>query len=295
MDFYQKKLYNLGMKIGIFDSGLGGLVTERAFMAKLPQYDYVYFGDSVHLPYGEKKPDQILKYSIDAIRFLIQRDCKLIILACNTASCIALRKIQQQFLPQNFPSIKVLGVIVPTVEQALMYSHTNVGVVATPATIQSDIYNIELKKINPNVHVTSIATPELVPAIEQNDFKAAEQIISSYAPKLKNISSLILGCTHYPLVKNLFQQALPQTHIISQDDFMGNKLADYLTRHPEIKQCLSKKASQEFWVSQRNAQSENVAKLIFPNIDLKIQTYSPSQSAVLPLNQLRNSLLSQHQ
>jgi len=259
------------MKIGVFDSGLGGLVTERAFMAKLPQYDYVYYGDSAHLPYGDKTSDQILTYTLDAVRFLIQRNCKLIVLACNTASCVALRHIQQQFLPNNFPDIKVLGVIVPTVEQALTYSHTNVGVVATPATIQSDIYNVELKKLMPNIHVTSVATPELVPALEQNNFNLAQHIISTYAPKLENIQSLILGCTHYPLVKSLFQKALPNTHIISQDDFMGDKLANYLSRHPEIKQCLTTTASQEFWVSQRNAQAENIAKMIFPNIDLQIQ------------------------
>lgn len=259
------------MKIGIFDSGLGGLVIAKAFMDKLPQYDYVYYGDSVHLPYGEKTSTQILTYTLDAVRFLIQQDCKLIILACNTASCVALRYIQQQFIPSYSPTVKVLGVIVPTVEQALSYSHTTVGVVATPATIQSDIYGIELKKINPDIRVISIATPELVPAIEQNDFETAKKCISVYAQSLKNVSSLILGCTHYPLLKELFQQTLPTTHIISQDAFMGEKLSDYLNRHPEIECHLTKNADRIFWVSQHNPRAESVAKFIFPNITLKIQ------------------------
>ena len=258
------------MKIGVFDSGLGGLVIAKSFMDKLPQYDYVYFGDSAHLPYGEKTPKEVLAYTLEALHFLIQQNCKLIILACNTASCIALRYIQQQYIPQHNPDIKVLGVIVPTVEQALQSSATNVAVVATPATIQSDIYGIELKKINPSVRVISVATPELVPAIEKNDFAAAQQSIQKYVPALAKSSALILGCTHYPLIKNLFQQALPSTQIISQDDFMGDKLADYLQRHPEIEQTLSKNKQRAFFVSQHNDNAENVARLIFPTINLKI-------------------------
>ncbi|MBP5344456.1 MAG: glutamate racemase [Alphaproteobacteria bacterium] len=262
------------MKMGIFDSGLGGLVIAKAFMDKLPQYDYVYYGDSAHLPYGEKTSEQILTYTLDSVRFLIQQQCRLIVLACNTASCVALRYIQQQFIPSYSPNTKVLGVIIPTVEQALLYSHTTVGVVATPATINSDIYGIELKKINPKINVVSVATPALVPAIEQNDFEAAEKYIFGYADSLRNIPSLILGCTHYPLVKELFQKALPQTHIISQDDFMGGKLADYLQRHPEIECDLTKTSTREFFVSQLNPNAKDVAKLIFPNVTLKLQPSS---------------------
>ena len=257
------------MKIGVFDSGLGGLVIAKSFMDKLPQYDYVYFGDNAHLPYGEKTPQEVLDYTLSALRFLIKQECRLIILACNTASCIALRYIQQKYIPATTPDIKVLGVIVPTVEQALQASISNIAVVATPATVKSNIYEIELKKINPSVRVTSVATPELVPAIEQNDFVAAKAAIQKYVPTLSNCSALILGCTHYPLIKPLFQGALPQIQIISQDDFMGDKLADYLQRHPEIEQTLSKNQQHSFFVTKDSDSSENVARLIFPTISLQ--------------------------
>ena len=148
------------MKIGVFDSGLGGLVVTKAFINALPEYDYVYYGDTEHLPYGEKTSGQILSYTIEAIKFLISQNCGLIIIACNTATSIALRYLQQRFIPSFAPDVKVLGVVIPTVEEALLDNAQKVGVVATNATVRSHIYEQELHKIKPDLEVREIAAPE---------------------------------------------------------------------------------------------------------------------------------------
>ena len=197
------------MKIGVFDSGLGGLVITRSFINTLPEYDYVYYGDTKHLPYGEKTSGRILNYTLEAVKFLIAQDCALIIIACNTATSIALRYIQQRFIPVYAPSVKVLGVVIPTVEKALETHAAGVGVIATNATVRSHIYRTELHKICPELAVREIAAPQLVPAIEGNDFASAERLAKEYAAQFDSVDSLILGCTHYPLVKNEIQKHLP--------------------------------------------------------------------------------------
>ena len=257
------------MKIGVFDSGLGGLVIAKALMQTLPQYDYVYYGDTAHVPYGEKTPGRILAYTLDAMRFLIRHDCSLIIIACNTATAITLRYLQKRFCPKEAPNVKILGVIIPTVEEALKNGEKQIGVVGTPTTIHSDIYGVELRKILPDVQVISLATPRLVPAIEKNDFVGAEGAITEYAKTFQNIPALILGCTHYPLVKDLFQKYLPKTRLVSQDDLMGQKLADYLTRHSEIETKLSRGQTRQFFVSSLSPAYTQVAQKLFPDIHIK--------------------------
>ena len=257
------------MKIGVFDSGLGGLVIAKALMQALPQYDYVYYGDTAHVPYGEKTPGRILAYTLDAMRFLIAQDCGLIIIACNTATAITLRYLQKRFCPKFAPHVKILGVIIPTVEEALKNGEKQISVVGTPTTIHSDIYGVELRKILPDVQVVSLATPRLVPTIEKNDFIEAEKAIAEYAKTFQNISALILGCTHYPLVKDLFQKYLPKTRLISQDDLMGQKLADYLKRHNEIETKLSREATRQFFVSSLSSTYTLGAQKLFPKIQIK--------------------------
>ena len=254
------------MKIGVFDSGLGGLVIAKALMQALPEYDYVYYGDTAHVPYGEKTPGRILAYTLEAMRFLIKQDCGLIIIACNTATAITLRYLQKRFCPKVAPNVKILGVIIPTVEEALKNNENTIGVVGTPTTIRSDIYGVELKKIKPTVNVISLATPQLVPAIETNNFEQAKTAIKEYAQTFQNIPALILGCTHYPLVKNIFQEYLPDTHLVTQDELMGQKLKDYLTRHSEIETQLSRDQTRQFYVSQLSPAYTQVAKKVFPEI-----------------------------
>ncbi|MBO7483857.1 MAG: glutamate racemase [Alphaproteobacteria bacterium] len=257
------------MKIGVFDSGLGGLVIAKALMEALPKYDYVYYGDTVHVPYGEKTPGRILAYTLDAMRFLIRQNCGLIIIACNTATAITLRYLQKRFCPKFAPDVKILGVIIPTVEEALKNGEKMIGVVGTPTTIRSDIYAVELKKILPNVQVVSLSTPRLVPAIENNDFIGAEKAIAEYSENFNDIPALILGCTHYPLVKGLFQQYLPNTRIIAQDELMGQKLFNYLKHHKEIETKLSRGGTRQFFVSQLSPSYTQVAQKLFPNIQLE--------------------------
>ncbi|MDD4556430.1 MAG: glutamate racemase [Alphaproteobacteria bacterium] len=257
------------MKIGVFDSGLGGLIITKSFVKRLGKYDYLYLGDTKNLPYGEKSAREVLDYTIEAIKFLIKNDCKLIIIACNTASSIALRYLQRVFIPDYAPEVKVLGVVVPTVEEAIACSSKTIGVIATNSTIQSHIYEVEIKKINPTVDVKELATPEFVPAIESNDFALAETYAKQYAREMTEVDSLILGCTHYPLLKKFFEKELPNVHLISQADFMGEKLAKYLNRHPEIESVLSKAGKREFVVTKLNQHYSEVAKKLFEEISIK--------------------------
>ena len=255
-------------KIGVFDSGLGGLVITSALIKALPQYDYSYLGDTAHLPYGDKTSGRILKYTLDSLNYLISQDCKLIIIACNTATSICLRYIQQKYIPAHAPDVKVLGVVIPTVEVALSDNCCRIGVIATQATTNSHIYQTELKKINPNISVTEIATPRLVPMIEHNCFDDMEETLRSYLAQFPNLDSLILGCTHYPLIKEYCRRLLPQTKIISQDELMGAKLADYLHRHPEIETKLSRNGQRNFCVTRKNIDSERVAQQLYPQINV---------------------------
>ncbi|MDR1693947.1 MAG: glutamate racemase [Lactobacillaceae bacterium] len=258
------------MKIGVFDSGLGGLIITKSFLRELGDYDYLYFGDTKNLPYGDKISSEVLMLSIRAVEFLIKNNCKIIIFACNTASSIALRYVQQIYIPQYYPNIKVLGVIVPTVEEAIASSKKKIGVTATNSTINSHIYNIEIKKINPDIKVQELATPKLVPAIENDDFILADSLVQDYVKSFSNIDSIILGCTHYPLLKECFRKYLPEkVQVISQDEFMGEKLKKYLHNHPEIETKLTKNAEREFLVSQKNKYYEAVAGKIISGIKIK--------------------------
>lgn len=262
------------MKIGIFDSGLGGLVITKACMEKLPQYDYLYLGDTKHLPYGEKTSGRILKYTLDAMKYLIANDCKLIIIACNTATSITLRYIQQKFIPSYAPDVKVLGVVIPTVEMAIEKGVKSVGVIATKATVASHIYQTELQKINSKIDVQEIATPLLVPLIENNDFDEIEKILQNYLNEFKDIDRLILGCTHYPLLKSYCRNLLSsQVKVISQDELMGAKLADYLQRHPEISSQLSCQSQRQFCVTKISPKAYKVALRLIADIQIEEVTY----------------------
>lgn len=269
VDFFDKFAIILLMKIGVFDSGLGGLIIAKALMKALPDYDYVYLGDTQHLPYGEKTSGRILAYTLDAMRYLIEQECGLIIIACNTATAITLRYLQKRFCPSESPQTKILGVIIPAVEEALKTTPEKIAVIATNATIRGDIYKTELNKIAPDLPVFSLATPELVPAIESADFNKAENIIQAYAPRLKDFPALILGCTHYPIIKNIIQKHLPNTRLISQDEFMGQKLTDYLQRHPEIENTLSRQGTRRFCITKESPHFTQVAHQIDPSICLE--------------------------
>lgn len=255
------------MKIGVFDSGLGGLVVTKAFADAMPEYDYVYYGDTQNLPYGEKNSEQVLAYTIEAMKFLIAQNCGIIIIACNTATSIALRYLQQKFIPSYAPDIKVLGVVIPTVEEALEDDAKKIGILATKTTTNSHIYQQELLKIRPDLEIFEIASPELVPAIENNDFETAESYVKQYVAQFSDIDSLILGCTHYPLLKTYFRKYCSEKiKVVSQDELMGKKLYDYLQRHIEIDICLSRNSKLDVFVSKISDKYIEVAHSLFPNI-----------------------------
>ena len=249
------------MKIGVFDSGLGGLFVMRALARKLPRYDYVYLGDTQRVPYGNRSPQTVYRFLEEAVEYLFKKDCGLIIVACNTASAEALRKIQRQYLPRHWPKRRVLGVIIPTVEEALKYPKTRrLGVLATQGTVNSRAYVREAKKLNPRVKVYENPAPMLVPLIENSEWKRArlaeasakraEPFVREYlAPlKRKKIEKLVLGCTHYPALKKMIKR-ISGVPVVSQDEIVPRKLKDYLKRHPEIDSRLSKKGKRELLVT----------------------------------------------
>ncbi len=251
------------MKIGIFDSGLGGLYLLRSILStKLSSYDYVFLGDNKNLPYGEKNQKQIYKLTSKAVEFLFKQHCNLVIVACNTSSAQALRKIQREFLPKFYPDRKVLGVIRPTVE---VIKSGNVCVLATTSTVKAHAYTKELKKLNRKLKVTEIAAPELVTLIESGENVKLNIAIGKYVQQIKklDVKSLILGCTHYALIRDKFEAKLKGVKILSQDEFIAKKLIDYLNRHSEVKNGLSKKSQRIFFVTKLNKEFLTNAKLWF--------------------------------
>ncbi len=259
-------------KIGVFDSGYGGLTILDAIRKKLPQYDYLYLGDNARAPYGTHSFDVIYRYTLQAVKYLIEQDCALIILACNTASAKALRTIQQHDLPLiNAERVKelknervnVLGVIRPTVEAVPTITKTgHVGILATPATVSSESYVLELEKIAPELTIVQHACPMWVPLIEAGEHNepGAKYFIGKYLREIlakdPQIDTLVLGCTHYPLMKERIDNWLefrheldesefplptdsPKVTTIAQGELEAKSLADYLNRHPEYREQLS--------------------------------------------------------
>ncbi len=260
------------LKIGVFDSGYGGLTILDAIRKELPQYDYLYLGDNARAPYGTHSFDVIYRYTLQAVKYLIEQDCALIILACNTASAKALRTIQQHDLPViNAERVKelknervnVLGVIRPTVEAVPVITKTgHVGILATPATVSSESYVLELEKIAPELTIVQHACPMWVPLIEAGEHNepGAKYFIGKYLREIlakdPQIDTLVLGCTHYPLMKERIDNWLefrheldeskfpqptdsPKVTTIAQGELEAKSLADYLNRHPEYREQLS--------------------------------------------------------
>ena len=240
------------MKIGVFDSGYGGLTILQAIRKVLPQYDYIYLGDNARAPYGTHSFEVIYRYTLQAVRYLFDQGCTLVILACNTASAEALRTIQQCDLPTiNNASrkVNVLGVIRPTVEAVPTITQTgHVGILATPATVSSESYVLELAKISEAIQVAQQACPLWVPIIEagEHESQGADFFVDKYLQSLLSrdpkIDTLVLGCTHYPLLLPKIEQWLKQdkqVRVIAQGSLVADSLADYLKRHPEYRDQLS--------------------------------------------------------
>lgn len=255
------------MKIGIFDSGLGGLVITHSLIQDLPQYDYLYLGDTARVPYGNRSSDIIYQFTREAVDYLFRQDCALIIIACNTASAEALRRIQQEYLPANYPDRRVLGVLIPAAEEAAAKSVSGrIGVLATQATIESNAFVREVRKVRPSAQIVQQAAPLLVPLIECDALQFAGPILDWYLDPLEDsgIDSLILGCTHYPLLREQIEESVgPAMRVIDQRDFVPEKLRDYLHRHPEMEVRLSKDHGRTFQLTDRTSTACALANRLF--------------------------------
>lgn len=257
------------MKIGIFDSGLGGLFTLKAIAEELPAYDYVYLGDTARLPYGARTHAEIFEFLKEGADFLFARDCQLVIVACNSASAEALRSVQQEYMQAAHPGRNILGMIVPMTEACAEFK--KVGLIATEATVHSGAYPREFAKREPNVELVSLAVPELVPLIESGDRMGTALALEKYLEQFRDIDALLLGCTHYAIVKDEIKKFLPdEVAIVSQDTVVPGKTREYLARHPEVDGKLSKNGTREFFVTDLGEHFKKTAALWF-GADISIQ------------------------
>lgn len=242
------------MKIGFFDSGLGGLIVLKAVAKLLPQYDYEFYGDTANVPYGDKSEAEIFALTRAGVEHLFQRECALVIIACNTASAETLRKLQDSILVGEYADRRILGVIIPTVETVIADGIVEVTLFATKRTIDSEKYAKEFVKLDSSLTLKTMALPGLVPLIENGQWDKAEQMLcvetkSAIESGSKNI---ILGCTHYSLLKDKVREVAGVGKVYSQDEIIPQKLADYLDRHPEITQRLSNTGKREIVISKHN-------------------------------------------
>lgn len=240
--------------IGVFDSGYGGLTILRSLRKTLPDADFIYLGDNGRAPYGTRSFELVYSFTLEAVRYLFARGCHLVILACNTASAKALRSIQQRDLPQIDPNRRVLGVIRPTAEAVGHITRSGaVALVGTPGTVASGSYDMELAKLFPDVKLYSHACPMWVPLVENMESEGdgadyfVRRDLEAVLSQSPDIDTLILGCTHYPLLLNKIRKYAPEgLTILPQGDIVAASLTDYLKRHPEIDRMITRGGSVDY-------------------------------------------------
>lgn len=262
---------DLSRSIGVFDSGYGGLTVFRSIAALLPEYDYIYLGDNARAPYGNRSFETVHQYTLECVQWFFKMGCPLVILACNTASAKALRNIQQIDLPHIDPEKKVLGVIRPTAEVIGNFSKTrSVGVLGTKATVQSQSYVIEIGKLFPDVTVNQQACPMWVPLVEYGEYQSdgADYFIKEYLDELlttaPDIDTILLACTHYPLLLDKIRQCLPKgIQVVAQGEIVAASLADYLQRHKEIDAKLTRNGARQFFTTDDPADFDEKATIFF--------------------------------
>jgi len=243
--------------IGVFDSGFGGLTVLREFVDRLPAYDYFYLGDNARTPYGTRSFETVYQYTLECVKWMLNQNCPLIILACNTASAKALRSIQQNDLEKLSSTARVLGVIRPTTEIIGNYTSTNqIGILATTGTVQSGSYLIEIEKFFPHIKVVQEACPMWVPLIENGEHTGEgadyfiEKHIKSILESNPEVDTLLLACTHYPLLKKKIQKHLPSSvKLISQGEIVAKSLEEYFKKHPEMDTLISKNKQRLFFTT----------------------------------------------
>ncbi len=257
--------------IGVFDSGFGGLTVLKRIVDRMPQYNYLYLGDNARAPYGGRSEAIVFEFTRQAVDFLFKRGCPLVIIACNTSSAKALRRIQQEILPRTDPDRRVLGVIRPSVEKIVeATSSRNVGILATEGVVLSGAYIKELEKLDPAITVHQQACPLLVPLIEagEQDWEGTEMIVRRYLAELleraPSVDTVILACTHYPILRDLFRKSLPpHIDILEQGPIIAEKLDDYLSRHPEIERRLGRGGKRLFTTTDTSEKFDRLAQVFY--------------------------------
>lgn len=257
--------------IGVFDSGYGGLTVFKSIAEKLPDYNYIYLGDNARSPYGDHSFETVYEYTLECVEWLFAQGCPLVILACNTASAKALRTIQQRVLPLKYPNHRVLGVIRPTAEVIGKYTGSNtIGVMGTRGTVNSDSYPIEIHKFFPELSVIQQSCPMWVPLIENNEHldEGADYFVEEYVHALLDkapaIDTILLACTHYPLLIPKIQALLPSDFkLIAQGEIVAASLVTYLNNHPEIETKLTKEGAKSFFTSGDHLVFDKNASIFF--------------------------------
>ena len=265
--------------IGVFDSGYGGLTILKEIRKLLPEYDFMYLGDNARTPYGTRSFEVVYEFTLQAVIRLFELGCPLVILACNTASAKALRSIQQNDLPYLDNSRRVLGVIRPTAESiGEVTVSRHVGILATSGTIKSESYPMEIKKLYPDIKVTGVACPMWVPLVENNEFNSdgADFFVKKYINELlekdNQIDTIVLGCTHYPLLIDKIREFTPDgIRIITQGEYVADSLKDYLKRHNEINSRCTKGGDCQFLTTESVEKFKESAS-IFLHEDVSVKS-----------------------
>lgn len=264
-----KQLNDCPGPIGVFDSGYGGLTILNEIQRIMPNYDYIYLGDNARAPYGTRSFDIVYRFTLQAVKYLFEQGCHLVILACNTASAKALRTIQQNDLPQIDSTRRVLGVIRPTVEKVGELSKNgNIGIFGTPGTIQSQSYNLEISKLHPSFNTFGNGCPMWVPLVENREADKpgadyfVKQEVDNLLYKCADIDTIILACTHYPLLFDKIRHYVPQPiQVIKQGEIIAESLVDYMRRHPEIDTLCTQNGITKYLTTENASKFSEMASI----------------------------------
>ncbi len=258
-----------GASIGVFDSGFGGIDILRRLVEELPEYDYLYLGDTARAPYGDCSPEAVYEFTTQVVDFLYGNGCDLVILACNTVSSDALQRIQEKYMPERYPDRKILGVLIPTAEESVrMTVNKRIGVIATEGTVRSGAFVREIAKLDSEAEIFQRACPLLVPLVEmgEHDTMAARVFLEGYLDPIKRegVDTLILGCTHYGIFEDVIRQIVgPNTYIVSGAAIVPKKLKRYLDRHPEIDEKLGRCGTVRFCSTDLTDRFETLGGVFF--------------------------------
>lgn len=260
--------------LGFFDSGFGGLTILKEVEKALPNFSYIYLGDNARTPYGSLSQEKIYQHTLQGVEELFRQGASFVILACNTSSTMALKRLQQEYLPANHPGKKILGIIIPTAEE--MIGSKNIRIFATEATVSSGAYLAEISKFNPRAKVFQQACPSLVPTIETGKLDNLDSMVREYVRELfkksEELDTIILGCTHYGIIENIFREYIPKKiKIVSQGEIIADKLKKYLDNHREFADNLKSDRKRVFLTTKDSPHIQELAETFYgEKIDLKV-------------------------